>query len=236
MTYPPGRRGSPLLVPAAALVLLVAAVVGLLLTWVEITMDVTVLGQRIHFSSTANGFGLSTLTEDYTGASETTVSGKYLFFAVVAMVLLVTGGLLATVRTLSAVAVAVPFILSGAVFMLSGVIGLVSDDRSGVRDGAVGAAGPNPTAARQQLITDMLDGTEVSKGPGQYIGLVVGVLVVALGLLCLARSRSRDVPQAPVPWTHPGYPGQYGRQPSPGQPAWPTRQSQPTSPPWLQGP
>lgn len=221
---------NPYVVSGAAAVLFVISLIALFLTWVKVTITMTIEDFSMRVEGTMNGFGMMKLTENVGNTSDSETVSRYLVLGILALLCLLGGIACVLVRQLPRFIGPLLFIISGVLFLVSAVIGLVSDEVAGVEEGATG--GGAVTGAERQMIDDMLAGTDVSKGPGQYIIIVVALLLIALGAVYLAlaqRAGTLGVAGArPVSTGFPGAAGHPGVRP---QQAPPTQQA---PQPWQQ--
>lgn len=225
---PPTRSGvNPYIVSGTGVVLLAVSLIGFFLNWVKVVVSMSEGDFGIRVEGRMNGFGMLKLSESVTGSSETDIEAQYLILAILFILLLVVGivvVLLRIIPVLGGILVA----LAGVVELLSAVLGLLGDERDAVYGDTAGIS-----EAERKMIDEMLDQVDVTRGPGQYIVIVAGILLVALGALYALRGGGRPsgTPQINIysgTNTYNGYPAPTGGSapgfgvPPGGHPAWPS--------------
>jgi hypothetical protein len=203
---------TPLITAGLAAVLLVLSVVAFAVKWLTADFSMPLGPQTLSLSSTVNGFGMQKLSGDL--GSDSALSGQYLAFALVTLVLLAVGAVLVLLvprlRKIGALVVAV----GGAVEFVYGLliaVGVLGMDKSDV----LGDDLDSLRSLSPQLAQQMEDAFSFGTSAGPWIAIVVGVLAVALGVLFLIGAPGPLLPPAAVRPVQPGQPGQPG---NPGQP------------------
>ena len=219
-----------LLIGAAAVVLAAVSAFGYFTRWIRVSLDLSQGRYGPQIEAVINGFGQLTLRENLTGSSETDLETRYLVFALVPLTLVVLGIVVTLSRRLP-VAGAVLLCLGGVGEIASAVVGLLTDDREAVTGSAEGLSD-----YERDLVDELVRALSTSKGPGQYIVIAAGLLLVALGVLLVFTTVTwrRSVPAGPAatPVPAPGV-----RQPGPpqipgpsGQFTWPDSAPGPRNP------
>lgn len=184
-----GVLANPLIVASAAAVLFLFSLLGLLLRWVKVSLDMSQGGYGLRVESAMNGFGVMKLTENLTGSSEHDTQAEYLVLAVVALLALVAGTVVIAVRRAPVVGAAL--VIAGGVLETVGAllsfIGNEKDSVTGAQDGM--------SEYEKQLLAELVDHIDVSRGPGQYLVILAGLLLIAVGVgyLVLTLRAARNV-------------------------------------------
>lgn len=176
----------PLIAAVATGLLALVAVVGLSLPWARTVVSAGQAGSEdADMILTMSGFGMVKSTFEAIGLRETWIEATFLSVAVVLLFLVLASAVLVAFTPLRRIA-AVIVAGSGAGLTAYSIYGLVTglglddklftDDTSGLSE--------QETAIMQSL----LDSLTASTGPGEYVALVAGVLLLALGGYVAVRS------------------------------------------------
>lgn len=177
---PPTARGlvNPLVVSGAAAVLLVVSLVGFVLNWVKVVLDFSVESYSMQVEGRMNGFGILKLTENMTDTSDSDTDAQFLAFAILSLVIIVVGAACVFLLRKTPAVGAGLLVVAGALQVIAAILGLLRDET-----GAVIGDDSGLSDYQRRMFDDLVDSLDVTKGPGQYIVLLTGVLLIALGVL-----------------------------------------------------
>lgn len=194
----PGVLTGPFSVAGTAAVLVVLSLAGLFLRWTRVVLDMPAGGGfSLRIEATMNGFGVLRLAENLTGSDSRDIQVEYLVLAVVALLVLCAGVALIVLRRVPVLGAGL-LIAGGALETVGALIGLVGDGKD-----AVTGARSGMSDYEAQLLGEITRNLDVSKGPGQYVVVLAGLLLAALGVWYLVWTlRAQRVAQ-----TGPAVPG-----------------------------
>lgn len=177
-----------LVVAAATGVLALLAVVGLALPWGRTVITAATAGSTGAEDSdmvfTISGFGTVTGAFHAIGLQETWVDATLLSLACGLLLLVLAAAVLigfTALRRIASVVVAA----CGAGFIGYAVYGLVT--ALGVDDELFSTDG-GPSGQDAEILRSLLDSVHTTTGPGEYVVLVAGILLLALGAYFALRS------------------------------------------------
>lgn len=201
-TEPDGRAGTlryvhalvthPLIGALCTAVLALVAVVGLALPWARTVISAGPAGpDDADMVFTVTGFGLVKSTFEAIGLQESWIEAAFLSTAVVLLFLASASAVLVAFTALRRIA-ALVVAGSGAGMAAYAVYGLVTGLglEESLFTGDTSGLGEQEAA----LVQSLLDAQTTSTGPGEYVVLVAGVLLLALGGYIAARA---DYPWLP---------------------------------------
>ncbi|OLT56134.1 hypothetical protein BJF89_11930 [Corynebacterium sp. CNJ-954] len=176
----------PLIAAVATGLLALVAVVGLSLPWARTVVSAGQAGSEdADMILTMSGFGMVKSTFEAVGLQESWIEATFLSIAVVLLFLVLASAVLVAFTPLRRIA-AVIVAGSGAGLTAYSIYGLVTglglddklftDDTSGLSE------------QESAIIKSLLDSLTASTGPGEYVVLVAGVLLLALGGYVAVRS------------------------------------------------
>ncbi len=181
--YAPPSRGEvlraygtqPILVAVAVALLTLLAVFGLALRWGQLQMPYP---GDINMEISTSGFGVLSFQMDVAGVSDSALDATFLTVAIIILFFVLAGAALMALTSLKRV---------GSVVTTVGGVGLIAYAIYGLVTG-LGVTGESDAtkaeglgADGEELLRQLMDAAESSVGPGQYVVLVIGVLIVALG-------------------------------------------------------
>ncbi|MGJ0182341.1 hypothetical protein [Corynebacterium glyciniphilum] len=176
----------PLIAAVVTALLALVAVVGLSLPWARTVVSAGQAGaEDADMILTMSGFGMVKSTFEAVGLQETWIEATFLSVAVVLLFLVLASAVLVAFTPLRRVA-AVIVAGTGAGFTAYAIYGLVTglgldeklftDDTSGLGD------------QEAAILQSLLDSLTTSTGPGEYVVLVAGILLLMLGGYVAVRS------------------------------------------------
>lgn len=205
--------GSRLLMAGATFILTIAVIAVGLMSWKTFSNTVDVYGGQLDVAVNVNGFGLGTTEITLAGVTDTDSGGGsalVLLLTVITILLALLGAILqaagkaarfaASLITLAGLSLIISAFYMISVFDGTDMVG--SDDDWG--------------SSLQNLASDLATGGELSTKVGAYLGLVIGILLLALGIWAFTRAKKTPAVAAPVPAAYPGAPA--GTSAVPGEP------------------
>jgi hypothetical protein len=184
----------PLIAALLTVVLSLVAVVGLALPWARTVVSAGPAGAAdADMFFTLSGFGTVVSTFEAVGLQESWIEPAFLSTGVVLLFLALTSAVLIAFTALRRIA-ALVVAGSGAGLAAYAVYGLVTGMGLENRVFSSDASGMGEQEAA--LVQSLLDSLTTSSGPGEYVVLVAGVLLLVLGGYVAARAGYRWLPGA----------------------------------------
>lgn len=176
----------PLIVAVATGLGVLVAVVGLSLEWARTVVGAGAgEGQESAMSFSVSGFGLIQGRFDAAGLQESWMDAMFLSISASLIFLVLASALLIAFTPLRRVG-SVVVAASGVGFIAYSIYGMVTG--LGVEDELFSGDTAAMTEEDQAIIQSLIDSLNTSTGPGTYVTLVAGVLLVAVGAYFALRS------------------------------------------------